>query len=95
MEVRIVRIVFFFLGRLNTNSEANKGWQQIMQAVVALFLHTRFTDKEKLLINTSKTSSYTVCYSLRKTTAQSGKTALVSQQKDAPGQALSQLCFLQ
>lgn len=90
MEVRIIRIVFFFfLGRLNTDSEANKVWLQIMQAVIALFLYTRFTDKEKLLINSSKTSSYTVCYSLRKTTAQSGETALVSQQKDVPGQALS------
>lgn len=41
----------YFLGRLNSGNEANKGWQQCTQAVISLFLQTRFADKEKLLIN--------------------------------------------
>lgn len=42
---------FCFSGRLNTDNESNKGWQQFMQAGMSLFLQTRSADKEKLLIN--------------------------------------------
>lgn len=85
----------YFLGRLNTGNEASKGWQQCTQAVISLFLQTRFADKEKLLINGSIKLPPTQFVSLGKPTAQSGRTPLVLGQKSAPGQALFQPCFLQ
>lgn len=42
-----------FLGRLKIGKEANKHWQRFTQAVISLFLQTRFADKEKLLISGS------------------------------------------